>query len=943
MDIGKIKFLFSLATLSFLTLPGCSTTIDSVSPSEVNIAGGEEVLINGDNLNDAIVSVDQIEVAVTTNTDKQITFIAPPNDPGKATITVSNSDGSDSYDNFSYVAIPENKYIIEYHLNDGLKAFIDDTKLYQNIMQASLEGPQLANVQTRSVNSLPYLIVNDLTEQQIEELLSDPLVKAIHQNTYREKHLEQSLEVVEQEQAYEWGATGDGYSIAILDTGVDYTQSDLGSCIGPGPDCKVLLSFDTAKEDGQSDADPYKHGTNVAAIASRMAPKAKIIAIDVFDKKVAFDDDILDALGWVISNREKYNIVAVNMSLGSPLKPGEVCQTLLYDNALKLLLYSGIQVVVSSGNTNIKDNVSYPACHPLAITVGATTDNSTPATTYKHCSDPSLSVDSVTCFSDSSEAVDVYAPGTNITAGGIKLSGTSQAAPHVAGSLAALKSKFRDKTTEELVLRIQQTGKTVTDSANGLTRKRLNLASAMNDAPVANDDFATALQGGGTIIDVLKNDNDEHIDKASISGLFIPDDEGIKARIINNEIYFYSAPDVHGTKTFRYTMTDEYGVSAAATVTVDIAPYSHPNTTIIDNDFSFRSHLIRSQKRPYIVYESGRFEKKEVWMQQLNESGELIKDRYLVSSDNNKVSPNYLEAVGDDEGYNIAWISNNNDSGYSRVMGAFGKDNFLPSVFSASYDFKGNTWNPTITLLKGRAMYGWEEARNPGDFMVQPMTRHYRPNPASNLQTLIENVAFTTIQDNIRVSDTQYLYLRAGQGSDIVSVRKFDVNGTSIWSNLKKLPDWRGNPPDFYSGLCCAVQEFDVEKISGGFAMAWTHAKYTGRYGVSFQTYDDDGNSTSEPLTILNKLNGMGGVQMVSFEDGSYRVFWNEKHSDFGAIVSLSISNTGMPSTKRIDYWTEQSNALWPYSISAIRLNNSNYMISWSNNQRHLMSVTREK
>jgi subtilisin family serine protease len=933
----------SIFFLTIFFLSACETTIDEVTPTEVNSSGGTTVLISGSNLDNAAVTVDSTKVIPTSNTSKSISFVAPPHLPGKATVNVRTDSGSDSFEDLVYVAVPENKYIIEFHINEGLQAFIDSPNHLNQRINEVLQTPLFEHKKITSFNSLPYRAVDDLTDAEIEELRNNPFVKGVHRNAYRETQIVESLKVVEQQQAYEWGATGAGYSIAILDTGADYARSDLGACKQPGADCKVIVSFDTATEDGMKDADPDQHGTNVASIAARMAPKANIIAIDVFDKRIAFDDDILEALNWIITNRQKYNIVAVNMSLGAPLEPGQVCETLTYDNALKLLLHVGIQVVVAAGNNGHKDRVSYPACHPLAITVGATTDSQTLPRNYPVCSDGALPVDAVTCFSDSSRAVDVYAPGVNITARGRTQTGTSQAAPHVAGALAALKSKFPARTTEELILRIQQTGKPVTDSANGLTRFRINLASAMNDAPVAVDDSATSLQGGGVVIDVLANDLDEHIENAKISGLVVPDSEDIYAKIINNEVYFYSEPHVHGVKKIKYTMIDEYGVTAAAEITVDIRKSNHSTTNIVTPEYSYRSHLIRSQQRPYIVYESGRFEQnREVWMQRLDESGNAVNERYLVSRDNADVSPNYLEAKGNDEGYNIAWIASSKGTS-SKVMGAYARNFWAPEVFTASTNHKGSAWNPSVTLLKWRAIYGWEDARNPGDMFAQPVTRTGGPTPTGDLQTLVKNVAFTADYDTVSISDKDYLHLKLKTGSDVIAVRKFDLNGSGAWADIKKIPDWMGSPPDFFSGLCCSINKFSSVTNANGFSLGWSHATYAGKYGISFQEFDFDGNATNKPITVLDKLNSKGGVQLIKFTDGSHRIFWNEYHGNFGAIVSANISGDGKLSPKRIDYWTEDGNALWPYSISALALNNNNYVLSWSNNKRQLTSITRER
>ena len=931
---------------TFLTLVSCTTTINKVTPSTVSSEGGTEVIISGEYLDKASIDVDGISIVPSSNTKKEIAFIAPKHVPGTVTLTVKNENGSDSFDEFNYVDLPNMKYIVEYHMDEGTQAFLDNPEYYQSQINNLLKQFLVTGRKVKILSSLPYAVFEDLSEEEIKALRNNPFVKAIHENKYRQKYLEQSLELVEQPQAYAWGATGAGYSVAILDTGADHTRADLGSCRSPGKNCKVIVSFDTATEDGEADADPDKHGTNVASIAARMAPQASIIAIDVFEPAGAADSDILDGLEWIIQNREKYNIVAVNMSLGSKLPPNAVCETQTYDNALKLLLHVGIQVVVAAGNDATKNRLSYPACHPLAITVGATTDTITKATVYPSCKDPDLAVDSVACFSNSSNALDVYAPGTNISAGGQKPSGTSQAAPHVTGALAALKSKFPDRTTSELILRIQQTGKSVidaSDASNGISRKRINLASAMNDAPIANDDTATSLQGGGVIIDVLNNDIDENPTTTVISGLIIPEGQGIDAKIIANQVYFFSGPGTVGLKIFRYTMIDEYGVASAAQVSVTIKPTSKPEATILTPEYGFVSRLIRTQSRLFIVYEAGGFQDREVYIQELNEQGEPLYERVHVSREEGEVYPNYLEAVGGERDYNIAWISKAVTDKNAKVRGAYGRDRVMPEEFTASFDYKGSVWNPSVAIVRGRAIYGWEQARNPGELHAQIFSRSGSPSPEGSLQVLEKSVAFTKMSETIQVNDEEYLHLRLTKGGNTIGLRRLNFRGDLQLPKVKEIPDWMGSPPDFSSGLCCDIFKFSSIHNEAGFALAWTHSTYVGNTGVSFQTFDFKGNALAKPITVLDKLNSKGDVNLVEFDDGSFRVFWNEYHGNFGAIVSVGILADGSTSEKRIDYWTENGNALWPYNFDAMKLNANTYMLSWSNNKRQMMTTTRAK
>jgi len=72
------------------------------------------------------------------------------------------------------------------------------------------------------------------------------------------------------------GYDGTGGTVALLDTGVDYTRPEFGSCAKPGKGCQVIAAVDIAPPDGQ--ADDSGHGTWTAAILASVAPAAKIIS-----------------------------------------------------------------------------------------------------------------------------------------------------------------------------------------------------------------------------------------------------------------------------------------------------------------------------------------------------------------------------------------------------------------------------------------------------------------------------------------------------------------------------------------------------------------------------------------------------------------------------------------------------------------------------------------
>jgi len=320
-------------------------------------------------------------------------------------------------------------------------------------------------------------------------------------------HLSETLPLIQQPTVAQlMGRQGAGVGIAVLDTGVDHTRSAFGSCTAPGlpaATCRVVATYEAASNDNALDAGG--HGTEVAMTALAVAPKANIIAVDVFNGASAFSSDVLAGINWVISQRSTYNIGVINLSLGDGVEHATACGTTdAFYAGVRNARNAGISVVASSGNEGYSAGISSPACVAQALATGAVYDAnvgamgwyvnkynaSTGTVTSSTCWDNTTTADQVTCFSDSGLTLDVLAPGAMVTLDGSSVAGTSFSAPLVSGALAVLKSQFPTETAAQLEARITSTGKAIIDPRNGLSRPRLDLLAAQG-AP-ANDHFASA-------------------------------------------------------------------------------------------------------------------------------------------------------------------------------------------------------------------------------------------------------------------------------------------------------------------------------------------------------------------------------------------------------------------------------------------------------------------
>jgi subtilisin family serine protease len=273
-------------------------------------------------------------------------------------------------------------------------------------------------------------------------------------------------------------------TIAVIDTGVDYTHPDLAS--------KCVAGYNFVAHNSNP-MDDHGHGTHVAGIAAAIGNNgtgvagvdwgARIMPIKVLDARGSgYDSDVASGIRYAADNGAR----VINMSLGST----EYSYTL--EEAVNYAYNKGVTIIAAAGNDG--GSVGYPAACDHVIAVGALDSG-----------------DRLASFSNHGSALDLTAPGVNILStvpGGYqKMSGTSMASPVVTGCASLVLARYPEDSPSQVEADLEASANDLGSPGFDTTfgDGKVNASNAVRNSPPVpnpnpdNEDWSPPGPGGQTV------------------------------------------------------------------------------------------------------------------------------------------------------------------------------------------------------------------------------------------------------------------------------------------------------------------------------------------------------------------------------------------------------------------------------------------------------------
>ncbi len=397
------------------------------------------------------------------------------------------------------------------------------------------------------------------------------------------------------------GNKGTGVKVAVIDTGIDYTHTDLAANYAGGHD---FVNNDT------DPMDDHYHGTHVAGTVAAVddnagvvgvAPEARLYALKILNASGSGSfSDVIAALQWAVDNE----IQVTNNSYGSSQNPGGTVQAAFDNSAAAGVLH--IAAAGNSGNPRGKgNNVIYPARYDSVVAVAATDGN-----------------DNRAWFSSTGDTVELAAPGVGINStkpGGVygTLNGTSMACPHVAGMAALVIAAGYADVRTQLQTTADDLGDAGRDPQYGFGLVDADEAAAAVGPPIPavnvslntdKTDYVSGVDTTAVLTAVVKDEmgtaisglaSSVFVTTLNVSGVSVTFTETATVGTYIGNLDLSGRPD--DTYTVEVTVTDTRLISGSDTAIFTIGPAPTGATNVIVDSITYDSEGGRNGDKHLLI------------------------------------------------------------------------------------------------------------------------------------------------------------------------------------------------------------------------------------------------------------------------------------------------------------------------------------------------------
>ena len=295
------------------------------------------------------------------------------------------------------IALEQGKYVVE-----GKISVLVDFDHMPTEDDETLLSEEVNFVPTWRFHHIP-IIAGIVNTNRVEDLLNVEGVVFLTLNGELRIMLDNAIGIHHVDTVWDFGYTGEGISVAIIDTGIDPNHVSIND-LDDNPDTidpKVVAFYDALDDSGDDGSgettayDDHGHGSHCAGITAGtgvvdegplgdgstpwrgVAPGATLVGVKVLDGGGSGSfEEVMRGMEWTIDNQEKYNIRSASMSLGGvwlvelTQEQEERVTTLANE-----MVAHGISLMIAAGNSAAYGTIGTPGAAKDVITVGATEDS----------------------------------------------------------------------------------------------------------------------------------------------------------------------------------------------------------------------------------------------------------------------------------------------------------------------------------------------------------------------------------------------------------------------------------------------------------------------------------------------------------------------------------------------------------------------------------------